>query len=441
MKRISRIRLASVMAILLAVLFSCQTAEPVDTFIPEITASSELPVVLSQSYYGYEVTVSADDGSAVVTYPENVVTISDAEAFLLYEAERHEEDARQIIYDVSTPGTIILSYPEGSSAENLRRTAETFLSDIAGYVDSLFPPAEPEAIGNEVIQEPEIIEYQVLGYTAEFTVEDGKTTLALPPVVLKSDVDGFFVYEVAKYGSYVDGIYYRYTGNAVELTYPETITREDVKLNLPYMVADIEEYAATLVAPIAEESVIEVSEPAVIASAPVLEEPEIIEPLVVRYEYLGSDFIGYIYTGELQLILPEIVTDSDVEGFFVSEVEKYGSMLDRVYYRFIPEGVAISYPEDIPIEEIRDVYVPLLAEDIVAYWESLNEPEVPVAIPAEEPVLEIAEESAVPEPEVIAYQVLGYTAEFTVEDGKTTLVLPPVVLESGCRRLLRIRGC
>ena len=85
---------------------------------------------------------------------------------------------------------------------------------------------------------------------------------------------------------------------------------------------------------------------------------------------------------------------------------------------------------DIPIEEIRDVYVPLLAEDIVAYWESLNEPEAPVAIPAEEPVLEITEESAVPEPEVIAYQVLGYTAEFTVEDGKTTLALPPVVLES-----------
>ena len=246
MKRISRIRLASVMAILLAVLFSCQTAEPVDTFIPEITASSELPVVLSQSYYGYEVTVSADDGSAVVTYPENVVTTADAEAFLRYEAGKHEEDARHIIYDVSTPGKIILSYPKGSSAEELRNTAGIFLSDIAEYVDSLFPPAEPEAIGNEVIQEPEIIEYQVLGYTAEFTVEDGKTTLALPPVVLESDVDGFFAYEVAKYGSYVDGIYYRYTGDAVELTYPETITREDVKANLPYMVDDIAEYAATL---------------------------------------------------------------------------------------------------------------------------------------------------------------------------------------------------
>ena len=539
MKRISRIRLASVMAILLAVLFSCQTAEPVDTFIPEITASSELPVVLSQSYYGYEVTVSADDGSAVVTYPENVVTISDAEAFLRYEAGKHGEDARHIIYDVSTPGKIILSYPKGSSAEELRNTAGIFLSDIAEYVDSLFPPAEPEAIGNEVIQEPEIIEYQVLGYTAEFTVEDGKTTLVLPPVVLESDVDGFFAYEVAKYGSYVDGIYYRYTGNAVELTYPETITMEDVKLNLPYMVEDIEEYAAMLIVAVeettpeepteiveeaaAEPEVItyqvlgytaeftvedgkttlalppvvlesdvdgffayevakygsyvdgiyyrytgdaveltypetitredvkanlpymvddiaeyaatlavpaEEPEPVVIASAPVLAEPEIIEPLVVRYEYLGNEFTGYIYTGELQMILPEIVTDSDIEGFFASEVEKYGSMLDGVYYRFIPEGVAISYPEDIPIEEIRDVYVPLLAEDIAAYWESLNEPEPVIAeesveAPEAGPAIEV-----IAEPEVIAYQVLGYTAEFTVEDGKTTLVLPPVVLES-----------
>ena len=243
-------------------------------------------------------------------------------------------------------------------------------------------------------------------------------------MVLESDVDGFFAYEVAKYGSYVDGIYYRYTGDAVELTYPETITREDVKSNLPYMVDDIAEYAATLAVP-AEEP-----EPVVIASAPVLEEPEIIEPLVVRYEYLGNEFTGYIYTGELQMILPEIVTDSDIEGFFASEVEKYGSMLDGVYYRFIPKGVAISYPVDIPTEEIRDVYVPLLAEDIVAYWESLNEPEAVIAEESvEEPEAGPAVE-VIAEPEVITYQVLGYTAEFTVEDGKTTLALPPVVLES-----------
>ena len=85
---------------------------------------------------------------------------------------------------------------------------------------------------------------------------------------------------------------------------------------------------------------------------------------------------------------------------------------------------------DIPIEEIRDVYVPLLAEDIVAYWESLNEPEPVIAeesveAPEAGPAIEV-----IAEPEVIAYQVLGYTAEFTVEDGKTTLALPPVVLES-----------
>ena len=430
MKRISRIRLASVMAILLAVLFSCQTAEPVDTFIPEITASSELPVVLSQSYYGYEVTVSADDGSAVVTYPENVVTTADAEAFLRYEAGKHEEDARHIIYDVSTPGKIILSYPKGSSAEELRNTAGIFLSDIAEYVDSLFPQTVTETAVEEATPESEMIAYQVLGYTAEFTVEDGKTTLALPPVVLESDVDGFFAYEVAKYGSYVDGIYYRYTGNAVELTYPETISREDVKTNLPFMVADIAEYAATLAAPIAEETAtvgIQITE------EPVAEEP-VSEPEVITYQVLGYIAEFTVEDGKTTLALPPVVLESDVDGFFAYEVAKYGSYVDGIYYRYTGNAVELTYPETITREDVKS-NLPYMVADIEEYAATLAAPiaeesVIEVSEPAVIASAPVLEEPEIIEPLVVRYEYLGNEFTGYIYTGELQMILPEIVTDS-----------
>ena len=270
------------------------------------------PEVITYQVLGYTAEFTVEDGKTTLALPP-VVLESDVDSFFAYEVAKYGSYVDGIYYRY-TGNAVELTYPETITREDVKLNLPYMVKDIEEYAAMLIvaveetTPEEPVEVVEEAAAEPEVITYQILGYTAEFTVEDGKTTLALPPVVLESDVDGFFAYEVAKYGSYVDGIYYRYTGDAVELTYPETITREDVKSNLPYMVDDIAEYAATLAVP-AEEP-----EPVVIASAPVLEEPEIIEPLVVRYEYLGNEFTGYIYTGELQMILPEIVTDSDIEG-------------------------------------------------------------------------------------------------------------------------------
>ena len=274
MKRIFRSKMVTVLAVILIVLLpSCQTTEPVDIadvpaiVLPTLPAAAEAAApeaeetqpegeaavsdpALTLDYLGYTVSVTAADGYAEIIYPEAAVTVSDAQAFLLYEAEKYGDEVSGVVYDVSVPGTIMLTYPEGIPEETRYGFASSFLEDIVEYVEMLYPAEAPAPA--EISVPAETICYDVLGYTAEFTVEDGKTTLALPPVVIESDVDGFFAYEVAKYGSYVDGIRYSYTGDAVELTYPETISRDDVKANLPAFVDDIAEYAATLAVPAVE---------------------------------------------------------------------------------------------------------------------------------------------------------------------------------------------
>ena len=72
------------------------------------------------------------------------------------------------------------------------------------------------------------------------------------------------------------------------------------------------------------------------------------------------------------LTYPSIATESDVEAFFASEVEKHGADLDGVYFAF--EGnntVALTYPEGID-ESVRDEFVDLFASDLLAYVEPLN---------------------------------------------------------------------
>ena len=244
---------------------------------------------------------------------------------------------------------------------------------------------------NLVIEEEpaEVISYEVLGYTAEFTVEDGKTTLALPPVVIESDVDGFFAYEVAKYGSYVDGIRYSYTGNAVELTYPETISRADVKANLPAFVDDIAEYAATLAVPAAE--------PVADVVVEAVEEPAVPEAEVISYEVLGYTAEFTVEDGRTTLALPPVVIESDVDGFFAYEVAQYGSYVDGIRYSYTGNAVELTYPETISRADVK-ANLPAFVDDIAEYAATL-------AAPAEEPEPAVAETVAeiAAEPEPIEY--------------------------------------
>ena len=126
-------------------------------------------------------------------------------------------------------------------------------------------------------------------------------------------------------------------------------------------------------APVVEEVVVEeVAEP-----APVEEPAEVVVPAEEGNHVHDFYYRGYVLTiedgdGRAVITYPSIATESDVEAFFASEVEKHGADLDGVYFAF--EGnntVALTYSEGID-ESVRDEFVDLFASDLLAYVEPLN---------------------------------------------------------------------
>lgn len=125
-------------------------------------------------------------------------------------------------------------------------------------------------------------------------------------------------------------------------------------------------------APVEEVVVEEVAEP-----APVEEPAEVVVPAEEGNHVHDFYYRGYVLTiedgdGRAVITYPSIATESDVEAFFASEVEKHGADLDGVYFAF--EGnntVALTYPEGID-ESVRDEFVDLFASDLLAYVEPLN---------------------------------------------------------------------
>ena len=141
----------------------------------------------------------------------------------------------------------------------------------------------------------------------------------------------------------------------------------------------------------------------------VVEEPVVVEeaPVEVAPIISGSaefDVFGFVVNnswndGEFtaQTAINGILTENDVRGFALYEIEKYGSFLtDNVSVEFIADGLKLSFPKDIDPSQ----YISVFKSDIEEYVSILFAPVEEV----EEPVKE----------EVKVVEVVPETADFTV---------------------------
>ena len=141
----------------------------------------------------------------------------------------------------------------------------------------------------------------------------------------------------------------------------------------------------------------------------VVEEPVVVEeaPVEVAPLISGSaefDVFGFVVNnswndGEFtaQTAINGILTENDVRGFALYEIEKYGSFLtDNVSVEFIADGLKLSFPKDIDPSQ----YISVFKSDIEEYVSTLFAPVEEV----EEPVKE----------EVKVAEVVPETADFTV---------------------------
>ena len=342
---------------------------------PQITsAEAELePVVITESVLGYTLTVTVYEEKVVLGYP-SIVTEEDAAGFFAYEVEKYGSYIAGIYY-TSEKGASTLRVPETVSEETIVSAVPVLVDDIIEYVSLLLAPAVPEepqvtAVEAAEAYEPIVITESVLGYTLTVTVYEEKVVLEYPSIVTEEDAAGFFAYEVEKYGSYIDGIYYTSEKGASALTVPETVSDETIVSAVPVLVDDIIEYVSLLLAPAVPE------EPQVTA----VEAAEAYEPIVITESVLGYTLTVTVYEEKVVLGYPSIVTEEDAAGFFAYEVEKYGSYIDGIYYTSEKGASTLLVPETVSDETIVSA-VPVLVDDIIEYVSLLLAPVVEIEVP------------------------------------------------------------
>ena len=181
MKRFPKTLSTILLSLLLAIsLVGCQSAQPVES-VPEIVVPEAAPVVDQPSAaqesvaaeevavveeapstgesapaaqpitgtlsaYGYTVGYSATVGRAVVTYPANVIYEEDIAAFAQYIYERHADLLDGVYFEVTTPGTLVITYPEGVSVADGEAVINMLAPELDAFIASyLAAPSAQEA--------------------------------------------------------------------------------------------------------------------------------------------------------------------------------------------------------------------------------------------------------------------------------------------------------
>ena len=176
----------SVIMLLLIMLTSCQSAvnseavetvtEPVqteETVQPAVTEAEEtedkeeVPVSVTYRYMGYNLTIDAYDGYALISYPPTASS-DDVAAFLGMEAEKYQIEG--VTYAFISEGELRLNYPLGVTAEERKALADTLAIDLIIYVT-------PKA---ESAPESTVTVYSYDGNELRASIGEGRTVIHPP---------------------------------------------------------------------------------------------------------------------------------------------------------------------------------------------------------------------------------------------------------------------
>ena len=192
---------------------------------------------------------------------------------------------------------------------------------------------------------------------------------------------------------------------------------EKVEIEAEPIIEIVEAEEVEAAAPEIEEAVEEAKVEEIVETVPVVEEiveePPVVEEVApVEAETASFTLFGYTVEnswldGLFTSTLKEkgIVTEDDVRGFALSEVEKYGEMLtSSATIFFVDDGFTLTYPETVDPADYIDVYKADLDAYITSLFASEEAPEVEEA-PVEEAVEETEEEMDI---ETSDFDVFGY---------------------------------
>ena len=240
--------------------------------------------------------------------------------------------------------------------------------------------------------EAETASFTLFGYTVENSWLDGvfTSTLKEKGIVAEDDVRGFALSEVEKYGEMLtSNASISFISDGFTLTYPDTVDPADY---IEVYKADLDAYITSL---FASEEAPEVEE------APVEEKKAETASFTLFGYTVENSWLDGVFTSTLKE--KGIVSEDDVRGFALSEVEKYGEMLTaNTAISFVADGFTLTYPETVDPADYIEVYKADLDAYITSLFTSEEAPVEETEIVVEEaevpPAPEKAEAIDVPEP-------------------------------------------
>ncbi len=356
-----------------------ETVQPAVTEAEETEDKEEVPVSVTYRYMGYNLTIDAYDGYALISYPPTASS-DDVAAFLGMEAEKYQIEG--VTYAFISEGELRLDYPLGVTAEERKALADTLAIDLIIYVT-------PKA---ESAPESTVTVYSYDGNELRASIGEGRTVIEYPSSVTEGEVTDFFAFEDAKHDLSGFGVVYTIDGpGKVTIEYPSKFSAEIVKAELDVLVNDLVSYIT-----------------AVPQSVPVPDSTDVF--ITETYTYSGYELTAEIEEGQTVIYYPESISDADVTAFFALENDKYGYGDLGVVYTLEGNGKAVfTYPDSFDAETVSSE-LDKLVDDIIVYITPAPEA-VAVSMPE-------------PEPVVAEYTYNGYTLKAEIWEGTTTIYYP-----------------
>ena len=258
------------------------------------------PVAKKYTFAGYELTVIADKGRAVISYPSIIAKADiDAAAQAAVAAYGKAYDLSGVYYDVNEKEHVLtVYYPESWGMEELALAEQIIMKELPGYAAAAYAalqPAKEETPVEEEIVAEEVVEpafytrdIELYGYKASIIATGNKVGIEYPSFVTTAEVRAAAEAVYAAYGQYLQGStldIYDGDGFAI-LTLAYDLTEADFNYAADLVEAQLPAYVQSLFAQApAEEEPAEVEEVAVVAEAPAVEEtPAVEEPAPVVEE-------------------------------------------------------------------------------------------------------------------------------------------------------------
>lgn len=250
------------------------------------------PVAKKYTFAGYELTVIADKGRAVISYPSIIAKADiDAAAQAAVAAYGKAYDLSGVYYDVNEKEHVLtVYYPESWGMEELALAEQIIMKELPGYAAAAYAalqPAKEETPVEEEIVAEEVVEpafytrdIELYGYKASIIATGNKVGIEYPSFVTTAEVRAAAEAVYAAYGQYLQGStldIYDGDGFAI-LTLAYDLTEADFNYAADLVEAQLPAYVQSLFAQApAEEEPVEVEEVAVVAEAPAVEEPAPVE--------------------------------------------------------------------------------------------------------------------------------------------------------------------